>query len=38
MKTYFALPNGTYNIQLSKEELEHLIKNGLLTMHVSCVI
>ena len=35
MKTCFSLPSGTYNIQLSKKELEHLIKNGLLTMHVS---
>ena len=35
MKTYFTLPSGTYNIQLSKEELERLIKNGLLTMRVN---
>ena len=34
MKTYFGLPSGTYNIQLTKEELNHLIETGLLTMHV----
>ncbi len=34
MKTYFSLPDGTYNIRLSKEELSHLIEKGLLTMRV----
>lgn len=37
MKASYCLPSGNYNILLSKEELDQLLKKGHITIHMSRV-
>lgn len=39
MKAYYALPSGTYNIALSRDELVELVKTGRVNVsayHIPC--